>query len=747
MTARQVHRVCTLCEATCGITVHVEGERIETIRGDVEDPFSRGFICPKAYGLKGLHEDPDRLRVPMHRTADGWKEVSWQQAFDLAIDGLLRVREQHGPQALGAYVGNPTAHSLQAMLYNQVLLRGLGSTQRYSASSVDQLPKMVSAGLMFGAGLTIPVPDLDRTSYLLVLGGNPAVSNGSLMTAPDAPGRISAIVERGGKVVVIDPRRTETVKLASEHHFIRPGTDAAFLLALVHVMFAENLVKLGRAEGHVHGLDTVRDLALRFTPASVASYCGIESNVIATIARELCAAESAACYGRIGTTCQTFGTLASWAVDLVNVLSGNLDTPGGAMFTKPAANRGSNRGQGVHGGRGLKVSGERTRVKQLPQWFGEAPTATLADEIHTAGPGQIRAMITIAGNPVLSAPGSDRMDTAFASLEFMVAVDFYLNETTRHANVILPPPSPLEREAYDYALYQLAIRDVAKYSTPVFERPAGQPEEWEILLTLGKGLMGMREVDLATADDFVFSQIAAGEIGTDGGRWTGLTVEEATAAVGHRRGAARILDLFLRTGPYGDGFGRDLHGISLATLEAKPHGVDLGALKSQLPDVLRTPDAKIDLAPSVIVADLPRLIDSIGSRASNALVLIGRRHLRSNNSWMHNVATLVKGPERCTLLMSEPDAAARKLKTGDSARLRSAAGVVTATVETTTDMMPGVVSLPHGWGHDRAGTRMSVAEKHAGVNVNIVSDDSAIDPISGNAAFNGVPVTVEALSA
>jgi len=748
MSDRQVHRVCTLCEATCGITVHVVDERIETIRGDSEDPFSRGFICPKAYGLKGLHEDPDRLRKPMHRTEAGWVEVSWQEAFNLAIDGLLRAREQHGPQALGAYIGNPTAHSLQAMLYNQVLLRGLGSTQRYSASSVDQLPKMVSAGLMFGAGLTIPVPDLDRTSYLLVLGGNPAVSNGSLMTAPDAPGRIRAIVERGGKVVVIDPRRTETVKLASEHHFIRPGTDAAFLLALVHVMFADNLVKLGRASDHVRGLEQVRDVARAFTPASVASYCGIAANIIVTIAHELCAAEGAACYGRIGTTCQSFGTLASWAVDLVNVLSGNLDTPGGAMFTNPAANRGSNRVAGVGGGRGIKVSKERTRVRGLPQWFGEAPAATLADEILTEGPGQIRAMITVAGNPVLSAPGSERMDQAFASLEFVVSVDFYLNETTRHANVILPPPSPLEKEAYDYALYQLAVRDVAKYSAPVFERPAGQPEEWEILLTLGKGLMGMREVDLATADDFVFAQIAAGEIGTDGGRWAGLTVEEATAAVSHRRGAARILDLFLRTGPHGDGFGRDLHGISLATLEARPHGVDLGALKPQLPGVLRTPDAKIDLAPPMIVEDVARLHAAIEKQSATAgLVLIGRRHLRSNNSWMHNVATLVKGPERCTLLISEVDAASRSLKTGDLARLQSAGGAVTARIETTDDMMPGVVSLPHGWGHDREGMRMSIAAKHAGVNVNIVSDATAIDPISGNAAFNGVHVTVDALSA
>lgn len=745
MSKRQVHRVCTLCEATCGISVEVENDRITTIRGDAEDPFSRGYICPKAYGLKGLHEDPERLRKPMRRTDAGWEEISWQEAFDLALDGLLRVRDQHGQGSVGAYVGNPTVHSLQAMLYNQVILRAVGPKHRYSASSVDQLPKMVSAGLMFGSALTIPVPDLDRTSYLLVLGGNPAVSNGSLMTAPDAPGRIRSIVERGGKVVVIDPRRTETVKLATEHHFIRPGTDAAFLLAMVNVMFAEDLIKLGHAEGHVKGLDAVRDLVAGLSPSVAAAYCGIDAGTIVKITRELCAAESAVCYGRVGTTCQSFGTLASWAVDLVNILSGNLDTPGGAMFTQPAANRGSNRNPNTLGGRGIRVASERTRVRNLPQWFGEAPSATLADEILTPGEGQLRALLTIAGNPALSAPGSDQMDKALGSLDFMVAVDFYLNETTRHAHVILPPPSPLERETYDYAFYQLSVRDVAKYSPPVFARPEGQPEEWEILLTLGKGLLGMREVDLKTADDFVFAQIAAGEIGDDGGRFSGLTADEATLALAHRNGAPRILDLFLRTGPYGDGFGRVADGLTLAKLEANPHGIDLGALKPQLPAVLRTPDAKIDLAPQAITQDVTRLREALAEvRATdNSLVLIGRRHLRSNNSWMHNVSTLVKGPARCTLLMNPTDAATRALKNGDSAQLTSAAGRVIATVETTDDMMPGVVSLPHGWGHsERQGMRMSVAAKHAGVNVNIVSDRTALDPVSGNAAFNGIPVSV-----
>jgi anaerobic selenocysteine-containing dehydrogenase len=741
---RRVHRGCTLCEATCGITVTTAGDRVTQIRGDEEDPFSRGFICPKAYGLKGLHEDPDRLRAPLRRTASGFVEVSWDEAFRVAIDGLVAARAKYGADAIGSYLGNPTAHSYQALLYAQVLLRALGSNQRYSASSVDQLPKMVSAGLMFGGGLIIPVPDIDRTDYLLVLGGNPAVSNGSLMTAPDAPGRLRAIRERGGKVVVVDPRVTETAKLANEHVFIRPGTDTALLLAMVHVVFREDNVRLGRAEGLCRNLDEVRALVAGFAPERVADFTGVAASTIERLAREFAGAKRAACYGRIGTTCQTFGTLASWAVDVLNVVTGNIDREGGAMFTTPAANRHNNPSPAARGGRGIRTGKKASRVAGHPQWFGEFPAATLADEILTPGEGQIRAMVTIGGNPVSSTPDVDRLDGAFSSLDFMVAVDFYLNETTRHASVILPPPSPLERDNYDLGLYQLAVRNVARYSPPVFDKPAGQPDEWEILLTLAKGMLGMTGSELSAADELVFTTLAQGEIGEDGGRWKGLTVEEATRAVSGERGPRRLLELLLRTGPYGDGFGRKADGLTLAKLERSPHGVDLGPLEARLPGVLRTPDEKIDLAPALIVADVPRLAQALAAEAPT-LTLVGRRQLRSNNSWMHNVHSLVKGPPRCTLLVSEVDAKRARLKTGDQARLTSAAGAVTAVIEVTSDMMPGVVSLPHGWGHDREGMRLGIATAHAGVNVNVVSDARAVDPLSGNAAFNGLPVTLEPL--
>ena len=741
-TERSVFRVCTLCEATCGIEVALNGDRVETIRGDAKDPFSRGYICPKAYGMKALEDDPDRLTTPMVRTERGFEPISWDAAFELAVEKLTTIRAEHGSNAIGAYLGNACAHSLQAMLYGPVLLKALGTQRVFSASSADQLPKMVSSGLMFGAGLAVPVPDVDRTKHLMVIGGNPLVSNGSLMTAPDIKKRLADIIGRGGKIVVIDPRRTETAEAATEHHFIRPGTDALFLLAMCHTMFDEELTNLGRVADYVQadGLDRIRTAVARFAPERVATRCGIAADAIRRLAREFCAAEVAACYGRIGTTCQEFGTLSSWAVDLVNLLSGNLDREGGAMFTNAAANRGTNRKPDARGGRGVKFGRWRSTVKGLPERFGELPVATLADETLDAGDQRMRAMVTIAGNPLVSAPNVGRLEEAFASLDFMVSIDFYINETTRHADLILPPPSPLQRDSYDVALYQLAVRNVAKYSLPATSRPVGQVDEWEILLTLAKGMLGMGAAPLEQADEFVIRQLAEREIG-EGGRWEGLTLDEALEKLKPRVGPARMLDLMLRLGPYGDGFGRDANGINLSDLEAEPHGVDLGALKPRIPDVLRTPDALIDAAPEPLLADLPRLERFLDEDAPSH-VLIGRRHLRSNNSWMHNLEPLVKGKDRCTLLVHPKDAAKLDISTGDRIEVRSRAGAVQTPVEVSDEIMPGVVSLPHGWGHDVDGVKMRVAERHAGVNVNVLSDDLAVDAASGNAAFNGVPVTL-----
>ncbi len=750
--AARTYRTCPLCEATCGLAIDVSDRGasggVRGVRGDLNDPFSRGYLCPKAHGLKGLHEDPDWLRAPLVRGRDGeLHPASWDDALGVAIERLAAVKARHGADAIAIYLGNPSAHSLDAMVYGQVLLRALGTRRRYSASSADQLPKMVSAALMFGGGLTVPVPDLDRTDRLLVLGANPLASNGSLMTAPDMRGRLDAIRARGGRVVVVDPRRTETAARADEHVAIRPGGDAALLLAMVHVLFADGLVRLGACAELVRGLDAVQAVAARFAPERVAARTGVGAATIRRLAREHAAAPTAACYGRIGTTCQEFGTLASWAVDLVNILTGNLDRPGGAMFTTPAVLPGRHRRRSD-----ARFGRWRSRGRGLPEMFGELPVATLAEEVRGDGAptegalgGEVRALITIAGNPLVSAPGAARLTEALAALELRVAVDPYVNATTRLADVILPPPSPLARAHYDVALYQLAVRNVARYSPPTFELAPGQPAEWELLLTLAKGLMGMAAAPLAMADDLVVRELLTRELADlaeSGAPPPPVDAAGAMAALGGRRGPARVVDALLRLGPYGDGFGARPGGLTLDALEGDhPHGIDLGPLEPRLPAVLRTADRRIDLAPALVLDDVPRLEAALDAPLPD-LVLIGRRDLRSNNSWMHNLTPLIKGPARCTLRVHPDDAARLGLVDGGLARLASAAGAVVAPVEVTGELRPGVVSLPHGFGHDVDGVRMGVARAHAGVNVNLVSDEGFVDGPSGNAAFNGVPVSV-----
>jgi anaerobic selenocysteine-containing dehydrogenase len=677
----------------------------------------------------------------LRKDADGnWQEIGWDEAIGYTAERLIAVREEHGANALATYAGNPSAHNLHAMVYLPVFNRALGTKQRYSASTVDQFPKMVSAGLMFGGGLTVPVPDLDRTDHLVILGGNPLASNGSLMTAPDVKGRIKRIKERGGKVVVIDPRRSETADLATEHVFVRPGTDAYLLLAMVNTIVADDRVDLGNAEGHINGFEEALGAISEFTAEAVADRTGISADEIRRLAREFRDADKAACYGRIGTTCQEFGTLASWAVDLLNIVCGKLDKEGGAMFAKPAASGGSS---DEPGGRGTTLHRWRSRVRDLPEVFGEIPVATFADEMLTPGEGQIRALVTVAGNPVISTPNSDRLNEALESLDFMVSVDFYLNETTRHADVILPPTGPLEHDTYDMALYRLAVRDIAKYSEPVFEKPDDSMHDWEILAALSGRLSGFGDVEPNTVDDFVVQQLVDKAIPEDGSRSNGKSRAEVLAELGETRGPHRTLDLALRTGPYGDAFGAKPDGLNLQMLRENPHGVDLGALKSQLPGVLETPTAKIELAPELIMSDIPRLRARLKAETTG-FVLIGRRHLRSNNSWCHNLEPLVKGRDRCTLILHPADAEELKIASGDRVRVKSRVGSVVAPVEISDEMMPGVVSLPDSWGHDVDGVRMEVARRHAGVNSNILTDDAELDVPSGTAVLNGIPVSVEA---
>ncbi|HZJ28042.1 MAG TPA: molybdopterin oxidoreductase family protein [Acidimicrobiia bacterium] len=734
------YRTCPLCEATCGLELHLNDRtEITLVRGDRDDVFSHGYLCPKGTALKALEADPDRLRAPLLRSGDDWQTVGWDDAFGEVERGLTEIIERHGRDAVAIYLGNPSAHNLASLVYNRAVLQSFATTNVYSASTVDQMPKQVSAGLMFGTGLSIPVPDVDRTDYLLMLGANPFASNGSLMTAPDIPGRLRAMRARGGRLVVIDPRRSKTAEEADEHLFIRPGTDAHFLFGIVHVLFADELVDLGRADGHVLGLDTVRELARDFAPEVVAPVCGIAAETIRRVARDLAATERAAVYARIGTCTQEFGTLASWLVDVINVAAGNLDREGGAMFTRPAAGS-ANTGGPPGKGRGVRFGRRRSRVRDLPEFYGEFPVVALADEITTPGDGQVRALLTIAGNPVLSTPDASRLDGALDELDFMVSVDIYRNETTRHANVILPPPGLLTRGHFDLALYSLAIRNVANYSPPLTEPPAGTPAEWEILVRLAAIAAGQGATAEAGAavDELTLATIAQKATTRAGSPFEGRDVAEVIELVSAkgRRGPERILDLMLRTGPYGD-------RLSLDELEAHPHGIDLGPLQARLPEVLRTPSGKIELAPEPVVDDVAaRLRPSLTRRSNGEIVLVGRRDLRSNNSWMHNLNVLVKGKARCTMHVHPEDAERLRLLDGAPARVRSRVGEVEIDVEVTDAIMAGVVSIPHGWGHDAPGADMKVAARRPGVNSNILSDGSLIDPLSGNAVLNGIPVEV-----
>jgi anaerobic selenocysteine-containing dehydrogenase len=737
------YRTCPFCEATCGLEIETEGREVVSVRGDEEDVFSHGFICPKAYGVKQLHEDPDRLTTPLIRRDGELVEASWDEAFEEIDRRLAPLIEKHGKNAVAVYLGNPNAHNLSALIHGPAWLRVLGSQNVYSASTVDQMPKQMSAGLMFGAMLSVPIPDVDNCEHLMLLGANPLVSNGSLLTAPDMRGRLRRIRERGGKVVVVDPRRTRTAEEADEHHFIQPGADALLLAAMACTIVEERLDSPGELAEHLNGLDEVRTLVRDFTPEAVAGACGIGAEEIRRMARELAAAERGCVYARIGTCTQEFGTHASWLVDVLNALTGNLDREGGAMFTRAAAGQKNSSWGG--GGRGVKFGRWSSRVRGLPELFGELPVSVLAEEIDTPGHDQVRALITVAGNPILSTPNSDRLEGAVEGLDFMLSIDIYVNETTRHADVVLPAPEPLEKAHYDLAFYQLSTRNIANYSPAIFERNG--PAEWEVFMRLAGVIAGQGpNADTALFDDMVIQTLIQREVGNEASPIAGRDPGELLEALEPRHGPERVLDFMLRSGPYGDGFGSDPEGLTLDLLEQNPHGIDLGPLQPRLPEMLRTASGKVELAPDPIVADLDRLRAAMGRELGGGMVLIGRRQLRSNNSWMHNLPALVKGKERCTLHIHPDDAERLGLADGEPARISSSAGSVEAPVETTEDIMPGVVSIPHGWGHGAPGVRMGVASSHAGVNSNVLADESMVEPLSGNAVLNGIPVEVSALN-
>ena len=731
------YRACNLCEAICGIEITVQADQRLDIRGDKDDPFSRGYICPKAVALQDLHYDKDRLRHPVRRTPHGWQRLGWDEAFDEVARNLKRIHAVNGRNSIATYLGNPTVHNYGAMLFAPGFLRSLHTRNRFSATSVDQLAHHLTAYLMFGHQLLLPIPDLDRTDFFLILGANPAVSNGSLMTAPGMSRRLQEIRERGGKVVLIDPRFTETARLADRHLFIKPGTDVLLLLALLQVVFDEGLTRLSVLAAFTTGLESIARLVAEFPPERVASITGIDAVQIRLLAREFASARSAVCYGRIGVSTQEFGGVCQWLINVLNIVTGNLDRPGGAMFTLPAFDP-------ITAPESMAPRGSfgrwHSRVRKLPEFGGELPVVTLAEEILTEGPGQIKALVTSAGNPVLSTPNGRELDRALAGLEFMVSIDPYINETTRHAHIILPPSTSLERTHYDVAFNVLAVRNTTKFSPALFQPDPETRHDWEIF------------VELQTRMEH------EGFLGN-------LVGGVKRKSIKRFFGPERILDLGLRFGPYGAKLNPISKGLTLRKLKAAVHGIDLGPLVSCLPARLRTADKRIELAPEVLVQDVERVktkffdwdrgrparnsLPGAGHDPNGHLLLIGRRHLRSNNSWMHNSQRLVKGQpgkSRCTILMHPMDAAHRHLSPGQTVSVRSRVGSVAVPIEISDEMMPGVVSIPHGWGHDRLGVELEVAQQNAGESINDVTDNLTIDALCGTAAFNGTWVIVDATS-
>ena len=738
MTETTHYRICPLCEACCGLEIKVRDGSVTSIRGHAQDVFSAGYICPKGVALKDLHEDPDRLRTPLIKRNGVFEPATWEEAFAEIERRLPPLIATHGRNATGIVVGNPSAHKIGLLTYFGKLARALGTKNVFSASTLDQMPKQLSSGLMFGHWLSVALPDISRTDYLLVLGANPLVSNGSMWTVPDFKGKAKALQARGGKLAVIDPRRTETAAVADAHHFIRPNADVFLLAAMVHTLFAEGLVTLGTVAKWVNGVEEVQQAVAPFTPEAVAERCGMSADTIRSLARTLGTTPRAAVYARIGTCTQEYGTLSSWLVDVLNTITGHLDLPGGVLFAKSAAFASNTAGKpGI--GKGVSTGRHHARVSGAPEVYGELPMTCMAEEIETPGDGQIRALFTVATNPVLSSPNGPRLAKALDTLDFMVSMDIYLNETTRHADVILPGASPLEDFHYDVAFPQLSWRNHARYSPPVLPRAPGQPDEWQTLIKLmaivqGKG----SQLDANALDDAQFAE--------DAQRLFGAHANAVIEATKGFKGPQRALEVALRSGPYGDGFGTKPDGLTLAKVMASNStgGIDLGELQPRIPEMLRTPSGKVELAPASFIADLARPAADL-QRPAPDLVIIGRREVRTNNSWMHNLPVLAKGPFRCTALVHPTDAARLKLQDGAMTHIANGPRSVQAQVHISDEMMPGVVSLPHGWGHDLPGAQLSLATERPGANLNALLDDQLRDPLSGNAVLGGVAISMRAV--
>ncbi|MBV1911732.1 MAG: molybdopterin-dependent oxidoreductase [Kangiellaceae bacterium] len=719
------YRTCNLCEAMCGLKIEFKGEDVVSIKGDKDDPFSHGHICPKAIALQDLYTDKDRLTSPVVKTKQGWQPIGWDEAFKLIAKRLSLIQTEFGRDAVGVYLGNPTVHNLEAMLFGPLFYRQLKTKNRFSATSVDQLPHHLAAMLMFGHPLLMPVPDIDRTNFMVILGANPVVSNGSIMSSPNIKKRLKAIQSRDGKIVTIDPRFTETSKLADQHLSIKPGSDAFLLMAMIHFLFSNDLVNCGSLQQHIDGLNHIESMVEDYTPEQVASLTGIDAETVAELVTDFCQADCAVLYARIGVSTQEFGSIVNWLVNVFNLLTGNLDSPGGSMFATPAVDM-----VGHKKGRTKKFARYHSRVSHYPETIGEFPVAALAEEILTDGEGQIKAMVVAAGNPLLSTPNNELLASAFEQLDFMLSIDFYINETSKYADIILPPPTPLERPHYDLIFNQLAVRNYARYSEPLFKRKPESRSEMDIYCSLVQAMAGK---DLLSKVTTWFKLKSMRMLGPKG-----------------------LINRALLQGPYGSNDPSDTSQtafegkLNLKKLQQSTHGLDLGPLKPQFPNKILTDNGRIDLAPAEFVADLARLEQKLVSvktqpTDNESLLLIGRRDPRTCNSWMHNSYRLVKGKPGCIAHINSQDAKRLKIQCGELVMIESRVGKIKIPVEVTDTIMAGVVSIPHGWGHGVEDTQLSIANAHTGVSVNQLTDEKFVDQLTGNAALNGVPITMSVL--
>ena len=717
---RKALRSCQLCEAMCGLVIQLDGERIVSVRGDCDDPFSRGFVCAKGVALDEAHHDPDRLRSPVKRTLEGrFEPVSWDEAFALAGERLRAVRAAHGADAVALYMGNPTVHNHGALLLRAGLQKAIGTRNCFSASSQDTAPRFATSYWLYGSSLAIPVPDIDRTSYFLCIGANPLVSNGSFMTAPDVRSRLRGIRARGGRIVVVDPRRSETADAADEWVPIRPGTDAALLLAMVRVLASEGKVDVARIDCIADGWRPIAAAIEPFTPERAAEWTGVPAAVIRRLAHELINAPTGAAYTRVGVCNTRHGTLATWANDILNLAAGRLGEVGGWMFTDPAIDIAA-----LTPLFGDGWSRWKSRVRALPETFGDLPAAALAEEIETPGAGQVRAFICYAGNPVLSVPNGRRLARALAGLEFMVAVDPYINETTRHAHLILPPSSALAEEHIDLFFANVAVRDTVRLSPGAVVRGDAGRADWQILLELverlGGGPVGIRPLDAAY---------------------------RAVRRLGLRWHPTVVADALLRVGRHGDKFLPGSRGLSMKKLRERPRGVDLGPLQPGVARRVLHQDRRVHAAPEPVLRELSQLAAAMAAETQPELVLVGRRDARSCNSWMHNLPALVSGKPRCVLQVHPQDAARAGVQDGTSAQLESRVHRGPVLVRVTDRIAPGVVCLPHGFGHAEAAPWQRVAGANPGVSANDWTDDADVEGLVGQSVLNGVPVRLTSLGA